>query len=147
MRERLYVSRAVADHVERIVAANVELALKGVAPRAATGTYPGAALATPRIGAATAGRLATARALHLASARKSFNVETPPTHSFGETRGLQDALQRRWGLASLEGMTTQQYREMKCPACGWVHLSIPAHVARGSDAPRGRTLQPCVLDA
>lgn len=68
-------------------------------------------------------------------------------------------------------MTTPQYREMKCPACGWVHMSVPEHFARESggayerylrryqcgapsskfvpaladDASVGCTLQPCVV--
>jgi DNA-directed RNA polymerase subunit RPC12/RpoP len=68
-------------------------------------------------------------------------------------------------------MTTQQYRELKCARCGWVHMAVPAQVARASggdverylrcyrcgapseefvpaladDAPTGCTLQPCVV--
>ena len=69
-------------------------------------------------------------------------------------------------------MSTQRYPEVKCPKCGWVHVAIPAQVARESgddferylrcfrcgadsagfvpageaDAPLGATLQACVVE-
>ncbi len=68
-------------------------------------------------------------------------------------------------------MTPQQYPEVKCSACGWVHVAIPLAVAKASsedierymrcfrcgrptsqfvpaeesDAPLGCTLQACVM--